>query len=575
MKKKTFHLGLSLAGAVSAGAYTAGFMDYLLEALNNWQKAKEADPNDTNIPQHDVIIDTIGGASAGGMVSMITALALCKGKIEPVRKVSNVKTGNILYDSWVFLDDDIVDDENKTGKTTFEKMLDLDDIIQIDGASSLLNSKPIDNIAEKVFNELPLDASTNNFPPYISKKLSLILTLTSLRPLDYTIKLSRIKSKFLDFTPGHKISNHDLIAHFNLGINSSLDDEGFLPFRPLPKNIDEHSNRELLIKVTKATGAFPVGLAPRHFGEDLSMSYVRNNLKKRKDFNAKMDIEFESTTDSHFKFTAVDGGALNNEPFDEVLRDLVERHGEGHEENPLFGTLLIDPFPNFEDRDVRTESLFKTNMIDIIASLIPTILNQARNKRSDTFSTDLFKIMAFPRKYELGQIKKALKYPLATGGIGGFGGFMDIEFRKHDYFLGRDNAKNFLRWVFLLECKPQDKENLFYGVHQDAIEKFGNTKDGVQYMPIIPDLSRLDPNDDDNPTRFEVQKMPKFDSERFKSLKKPINNRIKAIVKVELNNRISGLLWWIFKGIAVKNISKKITNWVMNEVEADFMERGM
>jgi hypothetical protein len=29
----TFYVGLCMAGAVSAGAYTAGVMDYLLEAL--------------------------------------------------------------------------------------------------------------------------------------------------------------------------------------------------------------------------------------------------------------------------------------------------------------------------------------------------------------------------------------------------------------------------------------------------------------------------------------------------------------------------------------------------------------
>ena len=41
MSNKKFHIGISMAGAISAGAYTAGVMDYLLESLENWQKAKE------------------------------------------------------------------------------------------------------------------------------------------------------------------------------------------------------------------------------------------------------------------------------------------------------------------------------------------------------------------------------------------------------------------------------------------------------------------------------------------------------------------------------------------------------
>ena len=104
MSKQTFHLGLSLAGAVSAGAYTAGFVDYLLEALSEWELAKQAQKNNpnSNIPNHNVVIDAIGGASAGGMVGMIATLAFYEGNWKPVKKVSNKKTGSILYDSRVF-----------------------------------------------------------------------------------------------------------------------------------------------------------------------------------------------------------------------------------------------------------------------------------------------------------------------------------------------------------------------------------------------------------------------------------------------------------------------------------------
>jgi len=94
------------------------------------------------------------------------------------------------------------------------------DLEDAKGAPSLLNSKPIDRIAENIFEQLPKNASINNFPKYISKSLRVLLTLTSLRPLDYKIKLSNIKSKFLDFTPGHRISNHDIVTHFKVNYNS-------------------------------------------------------------------------------------------------------------------------------------------------------------------------------------------------------------------------------------------------------------------------------------------------------------------------------------------------------------------
>ncbi|MTE25684.1 patatin-like phospholipase family protein [Winogradskyella ouciana] len=575
-QSNTFHLGLTMAGAVSAGAYTAGFMDYILEALSEWEKAKQLKKE--HIPNHNVVIDAIGGASAGGMVSMITALALCDGNLKPVKKKSSTKTGNILYDSWVFLDDDeSLYDRSGDGETTFKKMLSNSDFKDNKGAPSLLNSKPIDRIAEKVFEQLPQDASKDNFPSYISKDLRILLTVTSLRPVDYKIKLSRIKSKFLDSTPGHRISNHDIVAHFKVNYDEIKDKNQFLPFRPLSPTSDSKSNRDFLVKVTKATGAFPVGLAPRYFDTEFPTEYIQNSLKKRKAFTASMDLEFEKDLKKNFQFTAVDGGAINNEPFDEVLRCLEENHGPEDAKNPKYGTVLIDPFPNFEDEIINsTPDYKKTSIMDIVGYLVPTILNQARNKQSDTFASGIFKIMAFPRKLKLGQVDEEVDHPpLATGGIGGFGGFLDIEFRKHDFFLGRKNARNFLRGVFFTECNPTDPNNLFHGISASAIEEFSRVVDGKTYMPIIPDVSKLDPNDDPNPTKYEIQDFPKFNAKAFKALEKPIKNRVKAILKAELNTKFSGFFWWLSRGIVIGKVSRKLTKWVMETIEKDFKKRGM
>ena len=43
-KSEPFKIGLCMAGAVSAGAYTAGVMDYLIEALDEWEKQKKEHP---------------------------------------------------------------------------------------------------------------------------------------------------------------------------------------------------------------------------------------------------------------------------------------------------------------------------------------------------------------------------------------------------------------------------------------------------------------------------------------------------------------------------------------------------
>jgi predicted acylesterase/phospholipase RssA len=77
--KKNFEIGLVLAGAVSAGAYTAGVMDFLLEALEEWNKAKE---EGKKIPMHNVKIKVITGASAGGMTAAMAAVEVRKRSME-------------------------------------------------------------------------------------------------------------------------------------------------------------------------------------------------------------------------------------------------------------------------------------------------------------------------------------------------------------------------------------------------------------------------------------------------------------------------------------------------------------
>lgn len=70
--RPVFELGLVQAGAISAGAYTAGVIDFLIEAMDAWEKRKDH----PDVPHHDVKLKVISGASAGGMTAAITAAAL-------------------------------------------------------------------------------------------------------------------------------------------------------------------------------------------------------------------------------------------------------------------------------------------------------------------------------------------------------------------------------------------------------------------------------------------------------------------------------------------------------------------
>src|ERR1700675_811156 len=131
----TFHLGINMAGAVSAGAYTAGVLDFLMEALEEWYAAK-ASPS-PEVPLHNVSIDVFSGASAGGMCAAIAAV-MVQGTFQHIDDPENpavANTTNKFYESWV-------------NKIDIEPLLQTDDLSDGQPVISLLDSTIIDRIAD-------------------------------------------------------------------------------------------------------------------------------------------------------------------------------------------------------------------------------------------------------------------------------------------------------------------------------------------------------------------------------------------------------------------------------------------
>jgi hypothetical protein len=101
-----------MAGAVSAGAYTAGVLDFLMEALEELQKAKDVFrihlsspsaglPVFTNpVPLHEVSIKAFSGASAGGMCAAIASV-MVQGSFDHITDPNATNTKNTFYEAWV------------------------------------------------------------------------------------------------------------------------------------------------------------------------------------------------------------------------------------------------------------------------------------------------------------------------------------------------------------------------------------------------------------------------------------------------------------------------------------------
>ncbi len=250
--QKTFRIGIAMAGAVSAGAYTAGVMDYLLEALENWQKAK--DLGLSGVPKHDVVIEVLSGSSAGGMTAVITAASVQEEfpHIDQTNYSSDTSEENPLYDSWVNLTE-------TAGSDMMSQMLSPEDITaspQLNPKNevrSVFNSLFIEKIARRTLDTTVKDPRMKR--PYFAGDLEVLTTLTNLKGYDYELEFITAAGKRED-----RMTMHKDLFHLQLNPSEVYHDDGKIPFH---FETPEGLNKNLLVDAAIATGAFPVGLAPR------------------------------------------------------------------------------------------------------------------------------------------------------------------------------------------------------------------------------------------------------------------------------------------------------------------------
>lgn len=561
-KDPVYRIGIAMAGAVSAGAYTAGVMDYLFEALQNWEKAKannrrilkEFGPDtdkgyDPSIPMHDAVIEAIGGASAGGITAAVGALALFEG-INPVNSTCPDPNANKLFDTWVNLND-----SQGNGKTTFLQMLETSDVLGRQ-VLSILNSDPIDQIADRAKDIcVNLTVDSDQWPSYISKELELILTICNLRGIPLNIYFGTADDYAdralaqQETVPAHKMYLHKGIAHFCIGPNR-FQDEHILPLNP-----HNALHRTALIESAKATGAFPIGLKAR-FIQGIPKSYIIGQIK-RMFGNEHINIDWTKIPE-YYDFMAIDGGTINNEPFDEVVKVLEERFladNKGLEitEDTLrdYAIMMIDPFPNFQEgsEDGYTPS---ANINGMAPPIISAIRRQAMIKESELskgFTKDNTRHLIFPvrrdKKLVDGEwVEEKVPYAIACGSLDGFGGFFSRDFREHDFYLGRKNCQSFLRKHF---CLPetdvfQYKEDGSLHIAHKAFEKwlpgnpiydrFSYEKNGIAHFPIVPDMNMVNANSKDPLENGSIEGIPlkKMPMKQLAALKKPLRKRVNKIL---------------------------------------------
>jgi hypothetical protein len=439
----TFKISINMAGAISAGAYTAGVLDFLTEALDAWYAAKRARQE---VPTHDISIEAFSGASAGGMCAAISAVLL-QNDFQHISDTTQTNTTNRFYESWVNWID-------------ITELLKTDDLKTGQPVLSLLDCNIIEKIAQKA---LVLNPALSQPRQYVSPNLTLFLSLTNLRGVPYS--LNGVAPGSLEETA---IFYGDRIRFEILGGGETRPPS---PAANVIKVSDPAAEWSLLKTAAMATGAFPVFLAPRVLSRNKT-NYTpplwESRQSEGKNAPPPISPTFPADLAEPFDTLNIDGGVTNNDPFNyshDFLASLhpVSPNGQLEQEPSKVdrAVLSISPFPSIEPYAVKYDIRANSSVLRALPRLFSALISQSRffgESLSRLMSGTTFShFVVAPSDEELVKSFKASAKPehempsaLQCATLGAFGGFFERDFRAHDYALGRRNCQKFLRDHFVL-----------------------------------------------------------------------------------------------------------------------------
>jgi hypothetical protein len=577
--ENTFELGLVMAGAVSAGAYTAGVLDFLFEALGQWEEAKRE--GQSAIPDHTVQIRVVTGTSAGGIAAGLTAMLPFTGH-HPVRDLDQANkpeapvnaAQNLLYRSWV-KDIDL---------TT---MLDKSDIGPAT-VPSLLNGHTISAVADNAIATVR-QAGGDGRRGYFANPLQLYLCLTNLRGVPYLIHMIAE-----DGVRGHRVTTHGDYAHFAVFRTNHGQPEGLPPGAAAvnwPGTTEPDDGWDRLKAAALATSAFPVGLPARRFSNDLRLYEAK---LWRRPAGVSGDVpppRVAPDAPPHLMqpldFWSLDGGLVDNEPLElarVALSGGPDIHNERDPTRADRAVLMIDPFPDDEGQILPALGQ-EPDMLASALSLIPTLKTHARFKPGEivlALHEDIYsRFLIAPRRHK----QNANDTDLASAGLGGFAGFVDAAFRMHDFQLGRRNCQKFLMdrfvihrdnpivggWVRRLEGLGQLTEH-----HPKFRTPSGGEMTDTSYVRLIPLCgSAVDP--------VQARRWPRLDWRVVHDrLKRPLQARVEAITPALIGRafELAGikdrpLVGRLLRTVAIRKLRSAILERALDSIREDLRRRSL
>lgn len=529
---KQYPISICMAGAVSAGAYSAGVMAELLNALRLWN---DHDADLPFKPPHSVKVKGFSGASAGSIQAVLSSLDMLSGN--PQQELGK----SAWFDA------------------TLEKLLDVSDLTKAKkqgNLKSLLNSDSLQTIAKTA---VAKHQWAEQWPAFVAQPLCLRLSVTNLRGVPFNIAFPKGNQ-----TP-FGMSTHNEYARYQIGNDLDLSaDHHVVNFGDNGEN-----TFQTLISGALASSAFPLVFSP--------VTLKRSSVAGKGYFNGygwldanhtsragdSISVEYKTTQrDPDWNpdyppqdtIIAVDGGATNNEPIVEAFKVLFGDNLDDWrvpDDSKPGKVIMIDPFPNAVDKNITEE----TQRVDkSLGALISALMGQARFSEALMISENLQNRvgLVYP---SLPNLKKG-QLALRSGALGGFTGFLKPAFLHHDYALGRLNMRRFLRYHFTLP----ESDPLFDDWGQELKQQWRVSKPNQESaLPIVP-VYQVDVDDQYEIFENEQQHKSEFYDAGLRDLKDKFTRADRDKLSKQLNARLvklGGLLLTMHSDFNNLNAKKK------------------
>lgn len=472
---RPFYIGLNMSGTVSAGAYTAGVIDFLVEAMDAWYAERDrqtqqfgADYTRWSIPGHEAQLAVMAGASGGGITAALAAAALAQNFAHVRDQSPRVGApANTLFQSWV-RDIDL---------STLLGHADLDK----NGGKlvSLLDSTPIRAIASHALRMTdPLSARR----AWVRDGLKVILTLTNVAGVPYAIE------------PQTDADSARALYHADRRQFEVLWNAAPSGGETVALAASGGAAWEGLAEAAIATSAFPVVLAPqvlnRTAGEYNRRRWRIPVANPKCGPNGTCECETSDLMPPTWKLQDgagiatlnVDGGATNNSPFDCARLELAGLPpavpgGHNARDPKQADRAVISIAPLYTDVSPDPPRLPDLDLASFLFGFVNAVVSQSRLQGENlrlSADPDVASRWVIAPTPEISGVE-----PLAGSLLSAFGAFVSQRFREHDYQLGRRNCQRFLTTYFAL---PADNV---------LLSEYGAASGPGNLVPIIPVLGEL------------------------------------------------------------------------------------